>query len=240
MKNEARPVKYSLVAPLFNEAGNIPALLAQLRPVMDSLGAPYEVLLVNDGSTDETQRLLDEAAGKWSQLRPIHFANNTGQAGALLHGLREAAGEWILTMDADGQHDPADFRALLAETAHAELVVGIRHPRSDSWLRRAMSQIANKVRARVLGDQVLDSGCGLKVMHRTVVPVLWPLRTLYSFIPAMAVHAGFRVSQVRVKHLPRRHGRSSYGLSVFLWRPAVDMLALWWLFRRTIRMPRRN
>lgn len=230
--------KYSVVVPLYNEAENIPAVLGGLRTVLDELGELYEVLLVNDGSTDATGLLIDQAAQRWPEVRVWHFPRNIGQAGALLHGLRNAAGDWILTMDGDGQHDPADFRVLFQKLPNADLVIGIRQPRCDNWLRRAMSKLANAVRSRLLQDQTTDSGCALKVFRREIVASLLPIRSLYSFIPAMAVNAGYQVIEVPVRHLPRRHGRSSYGLSVFFWRPAVDMIALWWLFKRSVPRPK--
>ena len=234
MPDPLSPPKYSVVAPFYNESENIPGVLQELRSVMDGIGAPYEVLLVDDGSTDATGLLIDEAAQRWPEVRPLHFAQNVGQAGALLHGLRNAAGEWILTMDGDGQHDPADFRVLLQRTTDADFVIGIRRPRCDNWQRRTMSKLANAVRRCVLQDEVTDAGCALKVFRREIVASLLPIRSLYSFIPAMAIKAGYKVIEVPVRHLPRRHGRSSYGLSVFFWRPAADMIALWWLFKRSV------
>jgi glycosyltransferase involved in cell wall biosynthesis len=203
---------------------------------MDELGESYEAILVNDGSSDATGQLIDESSTDWPQARPIHFAQNVGQAGALLRGLQAAAGQWIFTIDGDGQHDLADFHVLLGARSTGDLVIGIRQPRHDSWLRRAMSRLANSVRGWMLQDHVTDTGCALKLFRREVVDSLIPIRTLYSFIPAMAVNRGFRVVEVPVRHLPRLHGKSSYGLSVFFWKPAADMLALWWLFQR--RIPR--
>ncbi|HYJ07175.1 MAG TPA: glycosyltransferase family 2 protein [Chthoniobacterales bacterium] len=240
MEGSIAPPRYSVVVVFYNEAANIPGVLASLRPVMEGLQENYEVLLVNDGSTDPSGQLIDEAAGAWPEVRAIHFARNIGQAGALLRGLRDAAGEWIFTMDGDGQNDPADFANLLGRRFDADLIVGVRQTRSDSWLRRSMSRLANAVRGRFLGDGVSDSGCGLKLMRRDVVGALLPIRSLYSFIPAMAAHAGFRIAEVPVRHLPRRHGESSYGLSVFFWKPAVDMLALWWLRKRRTSPPAAN
>ena len=227
-------MKYSVVIPFYNEAENIPGVLDSVRRVMDGLGESYEVLPINDGSSDASRRVIDEAAANWPQVRAIHFAKNSGQAAALFVGLREARGDWILTMDGDGQQDPADFRVLLQRTAEADLVIGIRQDRQDNWLRRAMSRLANGVRGRLLRDHVTDTGCGLKAFRREVVSALIPIRTLYSFIPAMAVNRGFKVIEVPVRHLPRVHGRSNYGLSVFFWKPAADMLALWWMFKRAI------
>ena len=232
---------YSVVVPFYNEADNVPRVLAGLRRAMDELGGSYEAILVNDGSNDGTGELIQELSKDWPEARPIQFAQNLGQAAALFYGLREATGQWILTMDGDGQQDPADFQVLLAKRSTADVVIGIRQPRNDSWLRRAMSKVANSVRGHILHDHVTDTGCGLKILHRDVVGSLIPIRSLYSFIPAMAVNGGFKVVEVPVRHLPRLHGKSNYGLSVFFWRPAVDMVALWWLFKRRIQLqPRRS
>ena len=208
---------------------------------MEEFGESYEVILVNDGSTDTSGQLIDNLTTGWPEAHAIHLTRNIGQAGALWHGLHEAAGKWIFTMDGDGQHDPADLRVLQANLSSADVVIGIRTPRQDSWLRRAMSRLANRVRGRLLRDHVTDTGCALKMLHHDVVGSLIPIRTLYSFIPAMAVNSGFQVVEVPVRHLPRLHGKSSYGLSVFFWKPTVDMLALWWLFKRRVPVePRRS
>jgi dolichol-phosphate mannosyltransferase len=150
--------------------------------------------------------------------------------------MNEARGDVLVTLDGDGQNCPSDIPALLAVLDHdrLDLVCGIRHERQDSALRRWMSRLANRVRARLLGDGVRDSGCGLKVMRRAVVPALPPLRTLYSFIPALAVGAGFAVGEHPVAHRPRNGGHSNYGLRTFFWRPFVDMLGVAWYQRRSV------
>ena len=137
-------------------------------------------------------------------------------------------------MDGDGQNAPADIPVLLQHLEQADLVCGIRAERNDSTLRRWMSRLANRVRGRLLGDGMLDSGCALKVMRREVVSALVPIRTLYSFIPALAVAAGFRVAEVPVHHRSRNGGRSNYGLRAFVLMPLVDMLGLLWFRRRCI------
>jgi hypothetical protein len=129
---------------------------------------------------------------------------------------------------------PADIPRLLAALETADMVVGIRQNRQDSGLRRRISRLANAVRSRVLRDGVRDSGCALKAFRREVVGALIPLRTLYSFMPAMAAASGFVVVQVPVQHRARQGGRSNYGLRVFLWRPLLDMLGMWWFTRRCL------
>jgi dolichol-phosphate mannosyltransferase len=135
-------------------------------------------------------------------------------------------------MDGDGQNDPADIATLCGALGEVDMIVGIRAERSDSWLRRRMSRVANAVRGLVLRDGVRDSGCALKVFRREVVESFIPIRTLYSFMPALAVAGGHRVAQRQVRHRPRRAGKSSYGLRVMLWRPFLDLLGVWWFTRR--------
>ncbi len=137
-------------------------------------------------------------------------------------------------MDGDGQNDPADIgrMLLLLETGRADMVAGVRAQRKDGWVRRRMSRLANTVRQRLLQDGVRDSGCALKVFRREVRAAFIPIRTLYSFMPALAVAAGFEVVELEVNHRAREKGVSKYGLGVMLWRPLVDMLGVWWFIRR--------
>jgi glycosyltransferase involved in cell wall biosynthesis len=162
----------------------------------------------------------------------VAFERNHGQAAALLVGMRQARGVVIVTLDGDGQNVPSDIPVLLDALDGADLVVGIRQARQDSRLRLAMSRVANAIRARCLRDGVQDSGCGLKVMRRDVVDAFIPIRTLYSFIPALAVAAGYRVVECPVRHRARHAGEAHYGLRTFAWRPLVDMIGVWWFTRR--------
>lgn len=231
------PVSYSVVIPFFNEEECCRALLAELRPVMDGLGAAYEVLAVDDGSRDGTLGVLREEAASWPQLRVLALERNSGQAAALYTAMRRAEGSVIVTLDGDGQNVPGDIPALLDRLDGADMVAGIRAVRRDSVLRRLMSRIANGIRGMLLRDGMTDSGCALKVFRREVVDAILPLRTLYSFMPAMAVAAGFRVTEHPVGHRPRKAGVSKYGLWVMLWRPLVDMLGMWWWRKRRFRLP---
>ena len=227
-------MELSVVIPFYNEQENVAVLLAEVRGVCDALGRSYEAVLVNDGSSDGTGARLDEEAKKWPQARIIHFVANHGQAAALFHGLKNSSGEVLVTLDGDGQNDPAEIPRLLAALADCELVAGIRARRRDSALRVAMSRLANGVRSKILGDGVRDTGCSLKAFRREVVDSFLPIRTMYSFMAAMAVNAGFRIRQIEVAHRPRTRGVSKYGLMAFLWRPLVDMLGLLWFFSRRI------
>jgi dolichol-phosphate mannosyltransferase len=226
-----------VVIPFYNEEQCAAFVLDEVRAVLAALGLEFEVIAVDDGSRDGTARVLAAAAGGDARVRILSWEPNRGQAAALYRGLRHAAAPVIVTMDGDGQSDPAEIPALLAELPRADMVVGIRAARRDSALRRGMSRLANAVRGRLLGDRMRDSGCALKVLRREVVESFIPIRTLYSFMPALAVAAGFRVAQREVRHRPRRGGTSSYGLRQFLWRPLLDLLGVWWFTRRRFSLP---
>jgi dolichol-phosphate mannosyltransferase len=222
----------SLVIPLYNEAGNILPLVESCVEVLQARGRGYEIILVDDGSTDATPREAAEARARWPRCGVL-TRPHAGQAAALLAGLKVARGAFLLTLDGDGQNDPRDFPQLLdlVESGRCDLACGWRRDRHDSALRRVMSRLANRVRRRVLHDGVNDAGCQLRVMRREVRDVLFPFELLQSFIPAIAVAAGFRVDEITVRHHPRRHGTSKYGFLRLWLKPALAMLRL----RRELR-----
>jgi dolichol-phosphate mannosyltransferase len=224
--------KVSILVPFFNEEDNVAPLLSEIRLVCDSLGHAYEAIFVNDGSTDGTEGRLLEATKDWPEARSLHSRLNNGQAAALFLGMKQAAGDILVTLDGDGQNDPADIPRLLAVLGDFDMVAGVRTHRQDSRLRLAMSGLANALRSRVLGDGLHDTGCALKAFRREVVESFIPIRTLYSFMGAMAVAAGFRIRQLEVAHRPRTRGRSKYGISVFWWKPLLDTIGVFWFSRR--------
>jgi glycosyltransferase involved in cell wall biosynthesis len=232
----------SLVVPVFNEAGNILPLAERSVTALRSLQRPFEILFVNDGSTDTTAAEIAAAHAQWPEVVELALPQNSGQAIALLTGLRAARGEFLLMMDGDGQNDPGDFPALLAlvESGQVDLACGWRVDRHDSTLRRIMSRVANVVRGAILKDGVHDSGCQLRVMRREVRDAFFPMELMQSFIPALAVAAGFRVGETPVRHHARQHGDSKYGFRRLLWRPAAAMIWLRWQIWRgkTPRLPK--
>jgi glycosyltransferase involved in cell wall biosynthesis len=230
-----------LVVPVYNEAGNILPLAEKSVEVLRALGRPFEMILVNDGSTDATADEIMTAHARWPEVAELRLPENSGQAVALLAGLRAARGEYLLMMDGDGQNDPRDYPALLAlvESGEFDLACGWRVDRHDSKLRKIMSRIANVVRGAVLKDGVHDSGCQLRVMRRAVRDAFFPMELMQSFIPALAVAAGFRVGEAPVRHHARQFGDSKYGLGRLWWRPAAAMLGLRWKIWRG-QTPRRN
>ena len=231
----------SLIIPFFNEEQGVEVFLEELREAVDDIvkkagenpALGCEVLLINDGSTDQTSSLLSQACFNRPGWQFVDLTRNVGQAAALYAGINMAKGRRLVLLDGDGQNDPADIPRLLALLdAGADLAVGVRARRRDRWQRRLMSRLANAVRRRILHDGVRDTGCGLKAMKREVVDALIPVRTLYSFIPALAVAAGFRVAETAVNHRPRRGGESKYGLQQFWCWPLLDTFGIWWFNHR--------
>lgn len=227
----------SVVIPFYNEEAAAFAVADEVCVELQQAQMVAEVILVDDGSTDRTASELERVQAKWPQCRVVTLATNSGQGAALLHGFEQAQAPIIAMMDGDGQNVPADILRLLPLLEEADLVVGVRVPRHDSWLRQAMSRVANRIRARVLRDGVRDAGCALKVFRRDVLESLFPVHMLNPFMPAFATAAGFRVVERDVSHRPRRGGSSKYGGTRLWWRPCFDMLAIAWLLRRSARRP---
>jgi dolichol-phosphate mannosyltransferase len=223
---------YSIVIPVYNEEDVVGSLLDELRRFTGTWRGDYELVLVDDGSTDRTAEIIGSQFTDWRQGRLIQLRQNCGQAAALFHGMKCARGQVVILLDGDGQNDPQDIPKILAPLNEVDMVVGIRVERRDSFIRRAMSRLANAARSRILGDGVVDSGCGIKAFHRGVIDAFIPMRTLYSFIPALAISAGFRIRQVPVRHRPRSGGKSKYGVRQFLWKPLLDLAGVWWFTRR--------
>jgi glycosyltransferase involved in cell wall biosynthesis len=229
-------VQLSVVIPFYNEAANIAPLLAEVREMLEKLAIPAEVVAIDDGSKDGTGTELANVARGWPALRVEQFTQNRGQAAGLFHGFRVARGAWLAMLDGDGQNPPAELARLWEMRDSADMISGARQGRQDSALRKTMSRIANAARRALLHDGVSDTGCSLKIFRREVAGAFIPIRTMYSFIPAFAVAAGFTVREVPVAHRARRAGESKYGLRAMAVLPLLDLLALCWLLRRLVRL----
>ncbi|MGI8432412.1 MAG: glycosyltransferase [Chthoniobacterales bacterium] len=223
---------FAVVIPFFNEERNVSIVCHELRNLLEGGLAHGEVILIDDGSSDGTGATLDEVAQSWPACRVFHLTENQGQSAALLFGFSKTTAPIIVTMDGDGQNDANEIPKLLARLQDADMVVGARMERQDSWMRRKISRIANRVRSKWLGDGVSDAGCALKVFRREVVGAFIPIRTLYSFIPSLAVAAGFRVVEEPVRHRRRQHGDSKYSVRSFLILPIIDSVGLKWFRSR--------
>jgi len=220
----------SVVIPVCNEEENVAPLAREIVAALD--GSAFEVIFIDDGSTDGTAAALRALQGDIPQLRVLSHSFRAGQSAAVCTGVRHARAGWIATLDGDGQNDPADIPALFAERGDAELVMGNRVQRRDTWLRHAQSRVANGVRGWLLGDGTPDTGCGIKVMHRETFMDLPRFDHMHRFLPALFLRAGKRVVSVPVKHRPRERGTSKYGLFDRLWVGIVDIFGVMWLRRR--------
>ncbi len=226
--------------PVKNEADNILPLVAEIRAALGG-GPAYEILYVDDGSTDATPARLREAARSASDLRVITHAASCGQSAALRTGVMAARGGVIATLDGDGQNDPADLPRLVAaflNPASADelgLIAGQRVKRRDSAVKRWSSRIANRVRGAMLGDDTPDTGCGLKVFAREAFLRLPYFDHMHRFLPALMRREGFAVGLEAVNHRPRIHGRSKYGINNRLWVGIVDLFGVFWLQQRMRR-----
>lgn len=230
-------LRYSVVVPFFNEQDNVAPLLAEVTAVMAALG-DYEVIAVDDGSIDATRvRLL--ACATDAHIRVIAHGRNRGQSASLCSGIDAARGEWIITLDGDGQNDPLDIPRLLTEIAGSHpplLICGHRQQRRDSGVRLLSSRIANGVRSRLLGDDTPDTGCGLKIMQRAAFQKLPRFDHMHRFLPALVRRDGGGIRSVAVSHRPRVHGRSKYGVWNRLWVGIADLCGVMWLKRRAFRV----
>lgn len=227
----------SIVVPVRNEGPNIAPLIAEIRAAVAGL-APYEIVYVDDGSTDETAAELARAAAAGDVVRRRHRVS-CGQSAAIITGVKAARGAWIATLDGDGQNDPADIPRLFAlALAEAErdpspvLIAGHRVNRKDTRVKRITSRIANTVRARLLGDATPDTGCGLKVFRRADFLDLPRFDHMHRFLPALFLRAGGRVLSVPVNHRPRVRGRSNYGVFDRASVALFDLIGVMWLQRR--------
>jgi len=223
----------SVVLPCFEEQGSLPALIAELRAVLGGLRQRYEIVCVDDASGDGTADVVRRLATAAPELRLLRHTRRCGQSAALVTGLRAARGAILLTLDADGQNDPADLPRLLAELhAGADAACGVRVQRHDGWLRRASSRVGNAFRDVVTGVKVRDAGCALRALRRECLYELPVFNGLHRFIPTLLRLQGFTVVEVPVGHRPRRAGVSKYGVGNRALRGLVDCFAMRWLARR--------
>lgn len=225
----------SIVIPVFNEAGNIAALIDEIVATLgDATG--YHIIVVDDASTDDTSSVLSGCTDRHSQLRVIRHRQRCGQSAAIATAVEAAATYWIVTIDGDGQNDPVDILKLYAAKDGAAddvwLVAGYRKHRMDGWLKRAASRVANAVRGLLLQDQAADSACGIKLFARDTFLALPRFDHMHRFLPALVQRQGGQVISIAVNNRPRQHGRSKYGILDRLWVGIVDLLGVMWLQRR--------
>ncbi len=239
----AEPIRprLSVVVPVRNEAPNVAPLVAEIEAACAPL-APFEVVYVDDGSSDGTRAEVLRLAAERPWLRVVSHAQSCGQSAAVRTGVRAARGPIVATLDGDGQNDPAFIPALVAALEAAGegtgLATGQRVGRKDTGFKKFQSRIANGVRGRVLRDGTRDTGCGLKAFRRDVYLSLPYFDALHRFMPALVAREGFGVTHVDVVDRPRLAGVSNYGMFDRLWVGILDLAGVWWLIRRRRKVPR--
>lgn len=224
----------SVVLPAFNEAESVGDCVGELRGVLVGMGRTFEIIVVDDGSTDETFAVLQRLKASVPELRALRFARRAGQTAAMAAGFRHARSGIVVTLDADGQADPADIPILLDKLAEWDVVCGVRTARSDSFLRRVSSRIANAVRNRLTGDHITDTGCTLKAYRREFLERIPLFKGMHRFLPTLLRQSGARVTEVPVRHRPRRKGSSKYNIRNRLFRSFRDVFAVRWMQSRRI------
>lgn len=230
----------SIVVPVRNEVDNVAPLIAEIAAALDGRWV-YEIIYVNDGSTDATGERLAELMTTRSNLRQLKHAQSAGQSSAVRSGVRAARGAIVATLDGDGQNNPAflpnAIEAIEKGNGRVGLAAGQRVGRKDTGFKKLQSRVANAVRSRVLSDGTRDTGCGLKAFRRDVFLSLPYFDGLHRFLPALVRREGYEIAYVDVIDRPRHSGVSNYGFFDRLWVGIMDLCGVWWLIRRKKSTP---
>ncbi len=228
------PIEISVVVPVYNEEGNIPFLIPKLAEVLKGLGRAYEIIFVDDGSSDGSRRILREMASQYPFIRILRFKENRGLSTALVAGMREARGEKIVTLDSDLQNDPADIPRLLEYLDRYDMATGWRQKREDTWLKKISSKIGNGVRNWLSGENIQDSACTLRAFKKECIQEIPVFNGMHRFLSTLVKMGGYRIIEVPVSHHPRKSGKSKYNIRNRMVRSFIDLLAVRWMKRRTL------
>lgn len=227
-------VLISIVIPVYNEESNLLTLNEELHRALVQTTDNYEIIYVNDGSTDTSQTVLEQLQQASRQVKVVTFERNCGQTAAFSAGFAAARGEIVVTLDADMQNPPADILKLLPYLATHDVVCGVRLNRQDNWVRKISSRVANAVRNKITRDQVTDTGCSLKVYKKVYLDKIVLYEGMHRFLPTLLKMQGARVVEVEVRHFPRTAGVSKYNV----WNRALvsflDCLFVRWMQERQI------
>jgi dolichol-phosphate mannosyltransferase len=227
-------IEISVVVPVYNEEGNLPILIPKLVEVLKGLGRTYEMIFVDDGSSDESRRILREMTLQYPSLRILFFRANRGLSAALLAGMREARGGIIVTLDSDLQNDPADIPRLLEYLDRYDMATGWRQKRRDTWLKKISSKIGNAVRNLLSGENIRDSACTLRAFKKDCIIGIPVFNGMHRFLSTLVKMGGYRIIEVPVSHHPRRFGKSKYNIRNRMLKSFIDLLAVRWMKARAI------
>jgi len=225
----------SIVIPVYNEEKNLPLLTESIFSVMRNLRKEFEVIFVDDGSTDDSLRVMRDLRKNYSQIRIIKLKRNCGQSAAFDCGFKASKGDIIATLDADMQNDPNDIPCLLEKLKDCDMVYGWRKKRRDPILKLISSKIANYIRNKLSGEDIKDTGCSLKAYKKDCLNNLKLYNGMHRFLPTLVGLEGFKVAELEVSHHPRKYGKSKYNVRKRLIWPFLDLLAVSWMKKRHLR-----
>ena len=231
--------RLSVIVPAYNEEENVIPLAEEIIAALSNLPGGFELILVDDASSDSTTRIIREF--QHANVRAVFHRINCGQSAAVGSGFHAARGEWVATLDGDGQNDPADLPAMLEKAIKegVDCVTGVRAKRLDTFIRRFSSKTANGFRNWITGDQVSDSGCGIRVVRRAALHEIPVFNGMHRFLPTLLRGQGFTVKETHVNHRERLRGTSKYGVHNRLWRGIRDCFGIRWYLKRAVRSDRR-
>lgn len=225
----------SIIVPVFNEAENIPPMATEVTAVMAKVGRDWELVFVDDASTDDTPKRILEATHADAHVRGLRHQRNAGQSAAVWTGIQGTSSPILCTLDGDLQNDPADLPAMIAELTRVDFVSGMRLNRQDTWLRKVSSKIARSARKAALGVDFRDTGCAIRAFKRTALAGVFPFNGLHRFLPILVHGGGAKTLEVPVNHRPRVAGVSKYGVWNRLGRGLYDLIAISWYQKRRYR-----
>ncbi|MDP3786962.1 MAG: glycosyltransferase family 2 protein [Candidatus Omnitrophota bacterium] len=225
----------SVIIPVYNEEENLPILAERLFFVLRKLGGEFEVIFVDDGSTDKSLAVMRGLRDTYPQVRIIKFERNCGQTAAFDCGFKVAKGAMVVTLDADLQNDPNDIPKMIEKLKNCDMVYGWRRKRRDPLLKLISSKIANYIRNKLSGEDIKDTGCSLKAYKKDCLNNLKLYNGMHRFLPTLVKLEGFKVAEVEVSHHPRKYGKSKYNVRKRLIWPFLDLLAVSWMKKRHLR-----
>jgi len=228
----------SILVPVYNEQANVLPLAREVRAAMQRTDLDYELVFIDDGSSDGTWGEIAKAREMDARVRGLRHTRNAGQSAALWTGIQATTSPLIATLDGDLQNDPADYPMMLRALESCDFVCGVRAKRNDTWLRRVSSKVARKARKAALKVDFCDTGCAMRVFRRSALKGLFPFNGLHRFLPVLVHGMGARTKEVPIGHRPRVAGVSKYGLNNRLWRGIADLFAIaWWQKRKVGEVP---
>jgi dolichol-phosphate mannosyltransferase len=224
----------AIVIPVYNEEENVLPLADEIAAAMQRVGRPYELMFVDDASTDSTAEKIARAQAANPCVRGLRHERNAGQSAALWTGIQATRAPIIVTLDGDRQNDPADLPQLLAALEECDFVCGVRARRQDSWIRLISTKVARRARRMALKVDFCDTGCAFRAFRREALQGVFPFNGMHRFLPVLVHSNGFRAKEIDIGHRPRVAGQSKYGMSNRLWRGIYDLIALVWYQKRRI------